>query len=376
MTQPSLLFLFGTLRHVPLLDIVLGTDTGGRVTPARLDGHDTILFIKEGSPVLVPTEAASVEGILLSGLSEKERERLDYYECEYALADETITVETPNGQVQAAVYALPGEWELGGRWDFDEWLATTGDIAIEAAREIMAYPELVDADELDRRWPTVLMRASSTVRAQSEARPRAIGRMQDGSVDVSARRHPYTSYFSFAEMDLRYASFDGEPGPVVKREALHAADAVTVLPYDPVRDRVLLVEQFRFGTYTRGDTHPWCLEPIAGRIDPGETPEDTARREATEEAGLTLGDLLPVANYYPSPGALTEYLYTYVALADLPDDAAGLGGLEIEAEDIMAHVISFDQLMGAITSGEANNGPLILTALWLQRERPRLQSLQ
>lgn len=376
MTQPTLLFLFGTLRHVPLLNIVLGTDVGSRVKTARLDGYDTVLFVKEGSPVLVPTGGASVEGIVLSGLTDQERLRLDYYECEYALAADTITVETSEGKVQAAIYELPGEWELGGRWDFDDWLSATGDIAIEAAREVMAYPKLVDADELDARWPTVLMRASSTVRAQTETRARVIGQMDAASVDVAARRHPYTSYFSFAEMDLRYASFGGGMGPKVKREAMHAADAVTVLPYDPVRDRVLVVEQFRFGTYARGDTHPWCLEPIAGRIDPGETPEDTARRESVEEAGLTLGDLLPVANYYPSPGALTEYLYTYVAIADLPDEAAGLGGLEIEAEDIMAHVISFDRLMDAITSGEANNGPLILTALWLQRERPRLRSAQ
>ena len=151
---------------------------------------------------------------------------------------------------------------------------------------------------------------------------------------------------------------------------------MTVLPYDPVRDRVLLVEQFRAGPYARGDANPWQLEAIAGRIDPGEGPEEAARREAVEEAGLQLGALLPVAAYYPTPGAKTEYLYSYVALCDLPDGSAGVFGVASEAEDIRGHLLAFDALMALVASGEASNAPLILTALWLQRERARLRSGQ
>jgi nudix-type nucleoside diphosphatase (YffH/AdpP family) len=150
-------------------------------------------------------------------------------------------------------------------------------------------------------------------------------------------------------------------------------DAVTVLPWDPVRDRVLVVEQFRAGCWMRGDANPWSIEPVAGRIDGGETPEEAARRETREEAGLALHELLPVGTYYPSPAAVTEYLYSYVALADLPDGAAGVGGAEEEAEDIRGHVIAFETLMELIDSGEVANGPLILTALWLSRHRERLR---
>jgi 8-oxo-dGTP pyrophosphatase MutT (NUDIX family) len=115
------------------------------------------------------------------------------------------------------------------------------------------------------------------------------------------------------------------------------------------------------------------LEAIAGRVDPGETPQEAARREAVEEAGLALGELLEVASYYPSPGAKAEYLYSYVALTDLPDGTAGTFGLATEAEDIRGHLISFDQLMALVRSGEAANAPLILSALWLERERSRLR---
>jgi 8-oxo-dGTP pyrophosphatase MutT (NUDIX family) len=123
----------------------------------------------------------------------------------------------------------------------------------------------------------------------------------------------------------------------------------------------------------RGDAQPWQLEAIAGRIDPGETPEDAARREAVEEAGLVLDALLPVAQYYPSPGICAEFLYSYVAVTDLPDGAAGVFGVEGEAEDIRGHLISFDALMALVASGEAGNAPLILTAYWLAQNRDRLR---
>ncbi len=94
-----------------------------------------------------------------------------------------------------------------------------------------------------------------------------------------------------------------------------------------------------------------------------------------EEAGLTLTDLEQVAAYYPSTGAVSEFLYSYIAVTDLPDGSAGIFGLESEAEDIRGHLIPFDQLMDLLASGEIQNAPLVLKALWLQRERPRLRQM-
>ena len=84
-------------------------------------------------------------------------------------------------------------------------------------------------------------------------------------------------------------------------------------------------------------------------------------------------DLRFVAGYYPSTGAVNEYLYSYVAVTELPDDSAGVFGVESEAEDIRGHLISFDRLMELLASGEIMNAPLVITALWLQRERARLR---
>ncbi|MEM6620469.1 MAG: tellurium resistance protein, partial [Pseudomonadota bacterium] len=92
------------------------------------------------------------------------------------------------------------------------------------------------------------------------------------------------------------------------------------------------------------------------------------------EAGLTLSDLLPVANYYPSPGALSEYLYNYVGLCDLSAHAEGTHGLASEAEDIRTHILPFDEAFALIASGEADNGPLILSLMWVAQHRVALRS--
>jgi len=141
-----------------------------------------------------------------------------------------------------------------------------------------------------------------------------------------------------------------------------------------VRDRVLVIEQFRAGPLGRGDPAPWLLEPVAGRIDPGETPEETACRETVEEAGIRLRTLHKVAEFYPTTGAVSEYLTAYVGIADLPDGAAGLHGLETEHEDIRGHLMPRAELMARIAGGRAPNGPLILTAFWLEVHAGRLRA--
>src|SRR5690606_39083886 len=103
----------------------------------------------------------------------------------------------------------------------------------------------------------------------------------------------------------------GGVGAGIEREPLVRHDAVCVLPYDPQRDEVVLVEQFRMGAMARGDS-PWLVETVAGLIDKDEQPEEVARREAVEEAGLEIGELWPVTAYYPSPGGSTERIHLYV----------------------------------------------------------------
>lgn len=252
-----------------------------------------------------------------------------------------------------------------------DWSVYAGTEGEELARLVLRNAGRLPLARIAGRLGSLRVEAASRVRARAAA-ARGV-RAGSGEVEAGIPEPSHAGFFGLDLWHLRHRRFDGGMSPWLSREVLVVGDAVTVLPYDPVRDRVLLIEQVRMGPFGRGDPLPWQLEAIAGRIDPGETPEDAARREAVEEAGLTLGALEKVAEYYPTPGAVAEYLYSYVALCDLPDGVAGVFGAVEEAEDIKGHLLSFDRLVEVLASGEIANAPLLLTVLWLQRERDRLR---
>jgi len=249
-------------------------------------------------------------------------------------------------------------------------LGTSAPEAEALARDIAALYGLATPAQIKPRLPMMAVRAAARVRAAA-APVSANGPDAAQNVTIHAARQPYAAFFAVEEYDLTHTRFDGTPSAHLRRAVFVSGDAVTVLPYDPVRRRVLLVQQFRSGPFARGDVHPWQYEAIAGRIDAGEAPETAARREAVEEAGLSLGDLHFVAGYYPSPGILSEYLYSYVGLCDLPDNAAGTFGLATEGEDILGHIVPLDDLIVRISGAQGGNAPLILTALWLWQNQHR-----
>ncbi len=186
-------------------------------------------------------------------------------------------------------------------------------------------------------------------------------------------REPYAAFFSVEEITLRHRRHRGDWTPDVLRAVFVSGDATVVLPWDPVRDRVLLIDQFRAGPAARGDLQPWFWETAAGRVDAGETPEAAALREAVEETGLVLDRLVPGPHNYPSPGVLGEFLYVYIGIADLPDDAAGFGGLDAEDEDIRSHLIPRAELTRMAMAGQIRNGPLLSLALWLELAADRIR---
>lgn len=191
-------------------------------------------------------------------------------------------------------------------------------------------------------------------------------------VEVLARETVFQGYFRVDRYTLRHRLFAGGWSRPIRRELFERGHAAAVLPYDPQRDRVLLIEQFRIGPYAHGGS-PWQIEIVAGILHDGESPAELARREALEEAGCVLSsELLPVAAYYMSPGAVSEHMTLFCALTDLAD-AGGIHGLEDEDEDIRVHVPSFDEAMAWLAAGRIQNSPAIIALQWLALHRSRLR---
>lgn len=243
---------------------------------------------------------------------------------------------------------------------------------VECVAEAMAHFGRRPADEIPALLQGISYRALGRVRGRAETRP-VRARYGYGAADVEtlAVARPYTRYFAIEEHRLRHRRFDGGVSGVVERAVFVSGDAVTVVPFDPVRRLVLLIEQFRVGPLARLDPHPWQIEAVAGRCDAGETPEATARREAREEAGIEIGRMTRIAAYYSSPGVMAEHITAFVGEADLAD-AGGVHGLDAEDEDIRALVVPVETALAFAASGEINNAPLLLSLFWLA---PRLDAL-
>lgn len=372
----ELFFFYGTLCHPPLIEAVLGHVP--ELLAAQAEGHEVREALgPEGAGLAFPLllKGAGAAPGALARISAEDRARLDFYETGYH-TELLSVVDAAGARHMARVYLPePGRWSAGGPWLLADWVAIWGEIAPLAAAEFMALRGQMPAEKALARYGSIKVRAASKLRASAQPRPATLRHAaQPGDVVVESLRTPYAHFFAVEDYRLRHRLLRGGESAPLERAAFVSGDATVVLPYDPARDRVLLVEQFRTGPFARGDLNPWSLETIAGRIDPTETPQEAARREAEEEAGVRLGRLVAAPNHYPSPGAKSEFIYCYIGLCDLPELGSGHGGLEEEGEDIRAHVIPFAQLMALIDSGEIENGPLIMIALWLDRMREGLRA--
>ncbi|TWI54221.1 ADP-ribose pyrophosphatase [Pseudomonas duriflava] len=195
-----------------------------------------------------------------------------------------------------------------------------------------------------------------------------------GDFQVERREACFKGFYRLDRLYLRHRLFSGEMGPLIDRELFVRHDAVCVLPYDPQRDIVILIEQFRVGAMDKHVT-PWLLEPVAGLIDKAdESPEAVAHREAQEEAGLTLQSLWPISTYFPSPGGSDELVHLFLARVD-SEGVGGVHGLVEEGEDIRVHALPFEDALDAVKNGKINNAAAMIALQWLALNRAEVRGL-
>lgn len=195
----------------------------------------------------------------------------------------------------------------------------------------------------------------------------------DDDVEILQREACFQGFYRLERLHLRHRLFDGSMSETISRELFVRHDAVCVLPYDPLLDQVVLIEQFRVGVLGKTE-NPWLLELVAGLIDKDELPEEVARREAMEEAGLELGELIPITRYFPSPGGSDEQVYLYVGRCDA-SRAGGVFGLVEEGENIRSHVWSLADALAAMEDGRIDNAASIIALQWLALNHARVKAL-
>ncbi|BFT83156.1 MULTISPECIES: ADP-ribose diphosphatase [Enterobacter cloacae complex] len=183
-------------------------------------------------------------------------------------------------------------------------------------------------------------------------------------VEIIARETLYSGFFSMDLYRFRHRLFNGEMSGEIRREIFERGHAAVLLPFDPVRDEVVLVEQIRIAAYDVSES-PWLLEMVAGMIEEGESVEDVARREALEEAGLVVGRTKSVLSYLASPGGTSERLSIMVGEVDATT-AEGIHGLADENEDIRVHVVSREQAYQWVEEGKIDNAASVIALQWLQ----------
>ncbi|WP_430447668.1 MAG: NUDIX domain-containing protein [Pseudomonas piscis] len=193
------------------------------------------------------------------------------------------------------------------------------------------------------------------------------------AVEIIRRENCFQGFYRLERLHLRHELFAGGMGPEINREVFVRHDAVCVLPYDPQRDEVVLIEQFRIGAMGKVAS-PWLVELVAGLIDKDEQPEQVARREAQEEAGLDISALWPMTRCFPSPGGSTELVHLYLGRCD-SSAAGGLYGLEEEAEDIRVSVMAYEDAQQAMRDGRICNAASIIALQWLALNRAEVRGL-
>lgn len=192
-------------------------------------------------------------------------------------------------------------------------------------------------------------------------------------IELLETRETRVGFLRIQSLRLRHGLFRGGMGPELRRDRLEGLGAASVLLYDPLRDQVALLEQFRVGALEAGPG-AWLLETVGGHIGQGESAQEVARRESMEEAGAKLLELIPICRFYVSPGLSDEVISLFCGLVDT-GQLGGIHGLDEEGEDIRVLVMDAQAAIAELYQGRANSTSIIIALQWLAMHRQNLMDI-
>jgi ADP-ribose pyrophosphatase len=195
-------------------------------------------------------------------------------------------------------------------------------------------------------------------------------RIQD--IDIESDTYVHNGFFKVREYKLRYRKFNGGWSDLIAREIFERGPVAAAIPYDPIKKKVILIEQFRTGAI--GNSRPWLLEIVAGVAGKNEAPEAVIRREMLEETSLDVRSLYKIYDCWISPGGSDEYLTLYCAKVEAPENG-GIYGLPEEGEDIYVHPLPVQEAFNLLAEGKIKNVITILALQWLQLNLSKIDEL-
>ena len=181
----------------------------------------------------------------------------------------------------------------------------------------------------------------------------------------------YSGFFRMEKYCLQHTLYAGGWSAAINRELFVRGSCVAVLLYDPERDKVVLIEQFRAGAILQPD-RAWLVEIVAGAIEEGETAIEVAYRESIEEAGCEIQELIVINEFYTTPGGASERITLFCGKID-STKVGGIHGLDHEDEDILVRSVDFDEAYRMIESNEIESAIPIIAIQWLALNKEKIR---
>ncbi len=189
--------------------------------------------------------------------------------------------------------------------------------------------------------------------------------------EIIDEKTAYDGFFKLKQFQIRHTLYQGGWSNTITRELFHRGNCVAVLLYDPDKDQVIIIEQFRVGALQTPD-QAWLLEIVAGAIEDGETAEEVAIRESLEEANCQVEQLIKINDFYTSPGGTSELLTLFCGKVN-SDNVGGVHGLDHEDEDILVRALPFDEVYQLLNEGKILSAIPIIAIQWLYIHRDKLR---
>lgn len=191
-------------------------------------------------------------------------------------------------------------------------------------------------------------------------------------VKILNKQTLYSGFFRMEKYHLQHELFEGGWSNEIHRELFERGNCVAVILYDPKRDEVVLVEQFRVGAVANPINTPWLIEIVAGITEEGESPEEVAKREAREEAGCEILKLIRINAFYLSPGGSSEQITLFCGLVN-SENVGGVHGVAHEHEDILVKAVPFSEAYEMVQTNKIDSAIPILGIQWLALNRENLE---